>query len=614
MSMPNRPPRPRRSAARPSRRVRATPTALNNDKCGTGAAPVGPSTTGKTTGIERVLLAAIVVAATVPRFYLLDIWPGISCDVCKVGLLAYRFCTYGELSWNPNIGYIGPVQTVVMAAMRPLFGTSVWTARVPVAVMAVLAVVVIWAAVRPLLGRWTALAAAAIAAGYPWLIMSSRYALEPMWLVFPNAMLLWALCRYLRSGHPAPLIGTCALAGLGLTLHPAQIVVLPGLAVALGWGWVGRSVRFRPLWTLVAFLLFTIMAGPVLPYHWDSLLGRQKVASKKLGIGYQPPMDYLAPAMEIATGRQLYQYFGGAMNPPSAWQTGVDGALLVGLVLGAARFWRRGGLAGRALVAYFVIGVAVGYVFCSGANRLQILGHFRYLICLSLLIPMLWAAGLVSLIERGRWRSVRLVGAVCLGAALAVLPWQLAVYYFGARTRTGGGNAFHHRAYLGDPKQLAADFIRRNRLPPDRTIILAQDYEMYYPLRYFLDDGYHIQTLWSEPFIPLNDHFPFLALANNPQAECVVALYPRSPLGSSIERAFRQSQFLRPEHVVYEVPGPAGPASTILALYRVPPSAARTQWVRQMAARETRIPSVQGSVPPSGTGKIPRPNLAPSSP
>lgn len=560
---------------------------------------------------ELACLAVIVAVAAVPRLHLLGIWPGVSCDVCKVGVLAYRFCTYGEISWNPNIGYIGPVQTLVGAAMRSLFGTSVLSTRAPVAIMALLAVLMAWAVVRRVLGPPAAVATAAVAAAYPWLIMASRYALEPMWLVLPNAVMLWMLVRYVQHGRTGALVAVGGLAGLGLTLHPAQVVALPGVAVAVLWAWISRRVRVTPLKVIPAAAAFVIMAGPVLPYHLNSLLGRQEVAAKKLQIGWQHPADYFAPALEIATGRQLYRYFGSDPGPATAGQRGLEAILVLGLVAGGVTLWRRGGLAGRVLVVYFLVGVAVGFVFCSGMNRLQILGHSRYLICLALLLPMLWAAGLVGLIDQGRLRWIRLVGAVGLAGALAVLPWQLGRYYFGGRTRSAGGLACHHQAYEGDPKELAAWYIRHNRLEPERTVILAQDYDMYYPLRYFLEDGYHIQTLVGASFIPANDHYPFQALAADPDADWIVAMYPRSYMGPRLKPALERYGLLRPEHIVYEVRGPNRSASPILVLYRIPPSESRKALAARLAQSRIRIPPSQGRIPPSGTGKIPRPPLGP---
>jgi hypothetical protein len=400
---------------------------------------------------------------------------------------------------------------------------------------------------------------------------------------------------------------TSALAGLGLTLHPAQIIVLPGLAVAILWGFFSRAVRFRPVWVGMAFAAFLIVAAPVLPYHIDSLLGRQKVATKKLSIGIQDPLEYLGPAVDIITGRQLYQYFGGEVPPESGWQTCLEVTLVIGLLIGGVVSWRRGGTVGRVLVVYFLIGALFGYFFCSGMNRLKILGHFRYLICLALLLPMFWSAAIAGLAASGRWRWPRLAGAVCLGLALAMMPWQLIHYYFGARTRTGG--AFDtYRSYQCDPKQLAAWYIRHNGLHPENTLILAQDYDMYYPLRFFLEDGYVIQSFNPEPFIPLNDHYPFLAMAANPEAEWLVVLYAQSNLGRQIVGVLSRYGILLPEHLVYEAASPRGAGYPSVVLFRIPPSQVRTDRARQWTPRGGELPRfpTQGHMPPSGTGKIPR--------
>ncbi len=563
---------------------------------------------------EWIALLLIALLAAVPRFWLLDVWPGEGSDQTKVGLLAYRFVTYGEISWNPNIGYIGPIQTLVVAAMRLFLGTSVWTLRVPVAIMAVLAVPVVWGMMRRLCGRAAGLVAAVLVATYPWLIISSRYALDPMWLVLPNAVLIWALVRYLQSGRSWALIATMAAAGLGLCLHPAQLVVLPGLCVCLIWGWIVRAVRFRPLAAVLSVIVFLLLAAPVLPYHLDALLGRQKVAAQKLGVTVQAPLDYLGPAIDVVTCRQQYRYFGGEMPPDSGGQAALGAILAFGLLAGGAVLCLRGGLPGRVLSLYWLCGVVVGYFFCSGMNRLAIQGHFRYLICLAMLLPVLWTGALVGLIAPGRWRWPRLIMAIGLGVALMVLPAQLGRYYFGARTRTGG-QFDTYRSYQRDPKQLAAQYILNNRLDPNTTLILAQDYDLYYPLRFFLNDGYHIQTLNSEPFIPLNDQFPFQALRTNPNAEWILAIYSQSRLGSQIAEWFAQLGLLRSEDAVYEVHGPGDPALPVLTLYRISPSPVRNNQVARALARgDIHHQQVQGRVPPSGTGKIPRPTLGPPQP
>jgi len=141
--------------------------------------------------------------------------------------------------WTPTAPALG-IETLylyMIAASFELFGVSVWSLRLPGALLGVATPIAVFAFARHLLGRRVALVACALAASSPWLIVASREARHANWvgLLVPltYAVLLGALRRGRRRDY--------AIAGvlLGLSFH-AYSSYRHGIPVAIGLLWLHR--------------------------------------------------------------------------------------------------------------------------------------------------------------------------------------------------------------------------------------------------------------------------------------------------------------------------------------------------------------------------------------
>lgn len=183
---------------------------------------------------------AIAAAGALPRLVELSLLPyDLDTDSGLNGGMALDLMARDD--WTPTAPALG-IETLylyMIAASFKLFGVSVWSLRLPGALLGVATPIAVFAFARHLLGRRVALVACALAASSPWLIVASREARHANWvgLLVPAtyAVLLGALARGRRRDY--------AIAGvlLGLSFH-AYSSYRHGIPVAIGLLWLhGRA-------------------------------------------------------------------------------------------------------------------------------------------------------------------------------------------------------------------------------------------------------------------------------------------------------------------------------------------------------------------------------------
>ncbi len=183
------------------------------------------------------------------------------------------------------ISYIGALKTAIFAPIFYLFGTNVWTLRLPVALAGAVTIFIFYFLTASLAGRWAAGLGAVLLATDPVFLLTNTFdwgpvALEHLLLV--NAC--WALVRFARAAPDATpdagrkylILGFLCL-GLALWNKATFVWALAGLSVATLM--VLRS-EVRHLLTSrrlrAAALAFLLGASPVLIYnarHRNATLG-----------------------------------------------------------------------------------------------------------------------------------------------------------------------------------------------------------------------------------------------------------------------------------------------------------------------------------------------------
>ncbi len=230
---------------------------------------------------ERILVAALTLAGVLVRMLFLDRFPGgVNQDEAYSAYEAFCLLTDGMDSW----GYRFPVyltvwgsgqsalQSYLMIPCIALFGMKTWAIRLPIALNACLSLPVIYALMKRLFSRRTALIGLGFLAICPWHIMMARWGLD---CNFAPGLILLGLYFFVKgSDDPRFYLAGGLAYGLSLYAYATIWVVLPFMLLfhAAYMVWTGK-LRFSP-WLLSGAVVLGLMAAPLLAFlavNWGLL-------------------------------------------------------------------------------------------------------------------------------------------------------------------------------------------------------------------------------------------------------------------------------------------------------------------------------------------------------
>lgn len=295
-----------------------------------------------------------------------------------------------------------PVLPATLALSERLFGTM----RIAPALIAAGCVLLIAAFTREAIGgEWTAVAAAALFAFSPLVVIQSAVYLGYLYAVLLELAALLLVLRGRRRGSAAHLVGAGATIGLLFFLRPFDAILL---AVALGVYFAVRDRRDlrRARWaigwgTIGALPLLAICLG------YNALVTGSPLrfplwtigGSNQFGFGTRNIVAD-APAMDIPFRRSVWAMRG---NLSAFWHWYTGG--VVALMLAGYGLWRLRRHPVTVLLVAIAVVVPVGYLFYWG-NVLIIFGRIflgpHYYLALLIPVTVLVAHGLVSLGQRRR--------------------------------------------------------------------------------------------------------------------------------------------------------------------------------------------------------------------
>ena len=301
-------------------------------------------------------------------------------------------------------------------------GLSEFRARLPSAIVGILAVPVIYLALRGMLPGGAALLVAFMLSLSPWHVHWSQSA---RFYILQSAFYSLALVWYWRAvGMRRWVDGawTAAFTILAILSQPTAAIILAVFAMHLGFLWWRGEVRPTRRLVVAAVGLVVLVGG---------LIGRDIVA---------------APAVWL-------QFFTGANHPPLrhlaaiAWY--VQPAVLVAGLLSWVHLWR----AGEPLAPYLLIAGVLPPLAFTAVGLFGFVEPRYSFVCL---LPWLVLAGW------GAWRAfsaVRPVGGILLASVapallLAVQATALADYYVSGGYRSRVREAFAHVADRIQPGEL----------------------------------------------------------------------------------------------------------------------------------------------------------------
>ena len=150
-----------------------------------------------TFNVESALFALIMLLAIVSRFYDLGARV-VSHDETSHVYFSWLYEQGNGYSHDPVTH--GPLQFHLVALSYFIFGDSDFTARIPVAVFSIATIAFLWRW-RETLGRAGALIASSLFLISPYMVYYGRYVRNEAYVGLFGVITLWAILRYLESGH-----------------------------------------------------------------------------------------------------------------------------------------------------------------------------------------------------------------------------------------------------------------------------------------------------------------------------------------------------------------------------------------------------------------------------
>ncbi len=216
--------------------------------------------------IEHLLIALIIIAAVVSRFYNAGLRV-MSHDEVNHVVPSYEL--YQGRGYVHDPVTHGPLQFHLLAASYFLFGDSDFSSRIPSALFSIATVVFVLFAFKRYLGKTGALIAGLLLVISPYMLFYGRYTRNEAFVALFGVIMLYTVLRYLENGKASNLYAfTAALALQFITketsfIYTAEMLIF--LAVILvrdvtQMEWKRRNQRETFIFVTMAALLFIGLA------------------------------------------------------------------------------------------------------------------------------------------------------------------------------------------------------------------------------------------------------------------------------------------------------------------------------------------------------------------
>lgn len=256
---------------------------------------LGRSRAGCDRRLEYGALAVVTLIGLGLRWSYLD--DPIRVDEGKIAAWVQAW-TFGEVASSyENVGnHI--LHTLAVELCHTLFGLQPWSIRLPALLPGVALIPVTWLAATALFGRGTALAAAGLVAGAPYLtyysVISRGYLLQSVLLM----ALAWLLLRRAESSSRRLTLAAGAAGALALHTVPTALFTLPGLyAGAAAWAaarsanrsagareWVDRAARLLPALAVTGGLTLLLYLPVFLGTEWEMIAANRYSAAQPAAV------------------------------------------------------------------------------------------------------------------------------------------------------------------------------------------------------------------------------------------------------------------------------------------------------------------------------------------
>jgi hypothetical protein len=472
----------------------------------------------RTVRSERVIASVVVTAllgtAVVFRSMGLSSVPGVSGDEGWWGVQALAWLSGQRYETRTTSGNPTDLfHLIPVAWMHTIVPPSFFALRAVPALVNLIALPIAFMFARRVYGATTAWIYTVALAILPTSIAHSRICQDPSQSVFWTGLVIYACLLGLQQGLPRhSAIGTQRATGgrgawiyLGTALmifpvalwtHPTNVFIAPFLLLPLA-----AAVPLLPTSRRGRTLLFAGAGGIVIAGLSVGWIVFQRLAASHEFLD-QPWLamasarlvdgghwfEFAANNARLFNGITVYHYFSGARPatlPYDAAFVVVVIVLLAGFLLAPAAQRSR---LDDALVAACVLTWIFFYAF-AGPDALR--PHFeRWGLCLLVPGALVLARGLSMWIEwRPRFRWVAIGLATVVAASLLT---SFYVNYFRQFATTGGRSHLTYITAPIEPKARALEFILLQRTGPGASFVVAQQWWLYYPLRYLATEHPHV--------------------------------------------------------------------------------------------------------------------------
>ena len=444
------------------------------------------------------VFAVLAIGAAV-RLVALDRLPGINGDEAWYAVNVQEFLAgRAYFSSTPSGNFVNPFHSGPLLAALLVAEPTFLVLRLPAAIWNLLLIALAYPLLARPLGRQAAFIATALLCVSPPLVAQARIGWDPS---SPPFFSLLAMAAALRD---RPFLA--ALAGLaGIAAHPSTVFLAPVAGIVWLHHGARRYATLTPHWRVIVRLLLAV--GSVVGLVGGFFVARRMAHSGLLSSIEMVVDRVLSPARWGDSGLAFARLFSGvtaALDFSGAINAGLtlaaDVVVVAMCVATIAVAWTTLRTARPPWTAWLLGAAGIGlatYHVVAGPQSLQP-GFERYATCLVVPLVILCGVVLDALIQRSRS-----VGAVLTGILWSMLTVVFVAGYF-VPLAARGGDGPHHEAYRTgtiEPKLAAFRFIEQDSRGLNDVAVFAQDWWIYWPLRYLastMQDRIKVEPLGAQ--------------------------------------------------------------------------------------------------------------------
>lgn len=440
----------------------------------TSRRPEGTERAARGDSAIAVGLGATAALALLMRTVALGQIPGINGDEAWHGMQALDLVRGQAALLTPSGNPLNPFHTLPLVLLHLVFEPAFWILRAPAWLAGVLLPPLAWLLLRKPLGTEVAFVVAFVLCVLPVTIAYSRFG----W--YPSQSPLAALLLLAAALRNRPVWVFLAFAAC-LLVHPVNLFLAPLAVAVLGAHLLVPAAERRRIVGRVAAGMAAVVvcavAGQLLVER-TSLLHVAGVL-KRVG-NPEAWKSFVLGVGRLLSGSTTYAYIAGpaeAFNDPLRdwvfWAVFTPSVIAGGVILVRRR---------RALEISLVAGTLACLLlgFVVGGKRIVQPSFERYALWMVVPLVSSWAVCTGALLGKRQLR------ALCLAVGVALLAgFQLS--YFQVIRSTGGASHRTFRTAATEPKDQVIERLLAETTPGRVVSLLAQDWWLYWPLRYRTD-------------------------------------------------------------------------------------------------------------------------------